>query len=120
MDRKRIHIDLVFGANDLSRARNIRDSIKAEYTEEYDKSSMPDFKVKPQYKTVDKGSKFEITYKEDECPCATCGHSTWKECMDNRIGDQTLGEPLLKPDTVDPTSNCRCCNFPKADGVCKH
>ncbi len=30
MDRKRIHIDLVFAPNDLNRARNIRDQIRSE------------------------------------------------------------------------------------------
>jgi hypothetical protein len=86
----------------------------------YKRSDMPDFTPKNPADEVRQNPNATLTFDKDVCPCATCGHSTWKECMDNRIGNQALGEPLLKPDTRDAASNCRCCNFPRADGVCKH
>ncbi len=74
---------------------------------------MPDFTPKKSEDEKRSGADSTLTFDKEVCHCATCGHTTMQECEINRWVDRTDGVldkwSDLKPDTRDPTSNCRCC-----------
>ena len=78
---------------------------------EYLKTFSPDFVPKKNQWVSDMNSPQKTHFKLLEwkpmCPCDVCGHTIWLECFNNMYPTGDTAE--MKPDTVDPASNCRCC-----------